>query len=344
MITILFVRLSAIGDITFATPLLAAARRAHPHARLIWLVQAEYRALLDHHPDLDAVIACPLRHWQHLWRTRRWGELWRSIAALRATLRSYEIDLALDLQGLLKSGVLTWLSGARERIGLGSREGSQWLMTRTVPRAGDARQIGSEYRHLAAALGWATDDWEMAVHYSAADAAYVADFIAEQHLHQCYAVLCPFTTRPQKHWLEERWLEVAARLHDELHVTPVLLGGTADRAAAARLVAASSGQILNLVGATSLSEAAALIDHAALVLAVDTGLGHIGLALATPTVLLFGSTRPYLDPGRDNARVLYHALPCSPCKRHPSCAGSWDCLRQISVADVIAAAQQVSVE
>ncbi len=341
MPTILLIRLSAIGDIVFASPLIAALRRTYPQARIVWLVQAEYRSLLDQHPDLDEVIACPLRHWQHLWHQRRWGELMRGIWALRGLLRSYQFDLAIDLQGLLKSGLLTWFSAARERIGLGSREGSQWLMTRRVERGGVATQIGSEYRYLAEILGLSTEHWAMAVHYGASEAEYVADFMREKQLQHGYAVLCPFTTRPQKHWFDDRWRTLAERLQRDLGVSVLVLGGLAERPAARQLLAANDAQLIDLVGKTSLTEATALLDHAALVIAVDTGLGHIGVALNTPTVLLFGSTRPYLNPGCASAQVLYQALPCSPCKRHPSCEGRFDCLRAISVEAVLATAKQL---
>ncbi len=338
MKTILLVRLSAIGDIVFASPLIAALRRTWPDARIVWLVQSECRALLDHHPDLDEVIVCPLHHWRQLWRERRISELLRGILALRATLHAYQFDLALDLQGLLKSGLLTWLSGARARIGLGSREGSQWFMTRTLPRGGDSRRIGSEYLYLAETLGLPTDDFAMAVHYGELDAASVANLIAHNGLSNGYAVFCPFTTRPQKHWIEERWVQLAVRVQTEFGLTPVLLGGPANQTAAQRI---SDGLLVNLAGQTSLTEAAALIDHAALLVAVDTGLGHMGIALNTPSLLLFGATRPYLDTTRANAQVLYHPLPCSPCKRRPTCNGRFDCMGLITVDDIITMAREV---
>ncbi|AFL74422.1 glycosyltransferase family 9 protein [Thiocystis violascens] len=341
MNAILLVRLSAIGDIVFASPLIAALRRAWPQARIVWLVQSECRVLLDHHPDLDEVIVCPLQHWRRLWNARRFGELLKGVRALRATLRARDFDLALDLQGLLKSGVLTWLSGARQRIGLGSREGSQWLMTRALPRGGDARRIGSEYLYLAETLGLPTDDFAMAVHYGESEAAFVAEIVARQGLAGGYAVFCPFTTRPQKHWFEERWVRLAARVKSEFGLTPVLLGGPGDREAAARIEDASDGLLVNLAGQTSLLEAAATIDRAALLIAVDTGLGHMGIALDTPSLLLFGSTCPYLDTTRANARVLYHPLPCSPCKRRPTCGGAFDCMRRIEVDEIIEAARRV---
>lgn len=340
--SLLIVRLSAIGDIVFASPLIAALRQQWPEAHIAWLVQPECAALLDQHPDLDTVIVCPLRHWQRLWRAHRYAELWASVRTLRANLRHYDFDLALDLQGLLKSGLLTWLSGARERIGLGSREGSQWLMTRRLPRGGDVRLIGSEYRFLAATLGLPNaDDFKMAVYYSAADALAADLVIARESLANGYAVLCPFTTRPQKHWFEDRWAHLAQRLRAELGLIPVLLGGPSDGDAARRIVAAADEHLINLVGQTSLTEAAALIDRAALLIGVDTGLSHMGIACETPSVLLFGATCPYLETTRANARVLYQPRPCSPCKRHPTCNGRFDCMQALIVEDILRQADAV---
>jgi len=336
---ILLVRLSAIGDIVFASPLVGALRRACPEGHIAWLVQPECSALLDHHPDLDETIVCPMGHWRRLWRERRLRELAAGIRALRQTLRLRRFDLALDLQGLLKSGLLTRLSGAPERIGLGSREGSQWLMTRTLPRGGDPRRIGSEYLYLAEQLGLPTDPFEMAVHYSAADASFAQEAAVRERLTGGYVVLCPFTTRPQKHWFEERWATLASRLGSDLGLVPVLLGGPSDQEAARRIADDAGCRLVNLAGHTSLTEAAALIDGADLLVGVDTGLGHMGIALGIPSLLLFGSTCPYLETTRANARVLYHPLPCSPCKRRPTCGGAFTCMREIQVGEVLAAAR-----
>lgn len=341
MHAILIVRLSAIGDIVFASSLIPALRQRWPDAQLVWLVQSECAALLAHHPGLDAVIACPLRHWQRLWREGRLRELWRGIATLSATLHTYRFDLALDLQGLLKSGLLTWLSGARARIGLGSREGSQWLMTEVLPRGGEPLEIASEYRFLAERLGLPLDGFQLAVHYGPAEAAFADSTIGRLGLENGYAVLCPFTTRPQKHWIEERWGELARRLRAELGLIPVLLGAPNDRLAARRICAGAEDQLIDLTGQTSLTEAAALIDRAALLIGVDTGLSHMGIALNTPSLLLFGSTRPYLETGRPNARVLYHPLSCSPCKRHPTCQGRFDCMRALECSEILQAAAEV---
>jgi heptosyltransferase I len=344
---ILIVRLSAIGDIVFASPLIAALRRAHPRAHIAWLVQPECAPLLRHHPDLDEVIPWPHRDWRDLWRKRRWGALASAVRAFRKDLAGRGFDLALDLQGLLKSGALTRLSGAGERVGLGSREGSQWLMTRTLPRGGDPGRIGSEYLYLAERLGLPTDPFDMAIHYGAAEADRAAELIEAHGLGAGYALICPFTTRPQKHWFAPRWADLAQRLTTELGLPTLMLGSQADRGAAAEIRsltqtgAGTQAGLIDLVGETSLLEAAALIHRAALVVAVDTGLGHMGIAFARPTLLLFGSTCPYRNTTHGNARILYHRLPCSPCKRRPTCNGAFTCMRLIEVDEVLTAARAV---
>jgi heptosyltransferase-1 len=72
---------------------------------------------------------------------------------------------------------------------------------------------------------------------------------------------------------------------------------------------------------------------------VDTGLTHMGTAFKRPTVALFGSTRPYLDGRTPSTQVMYDALSCSPCRRHPTCAGRFDCMRQLTPERVWQCAQ-----
>lgn len=336
---ILLVRLSAIGDIVFATPLIHALRRAYPQAHIAWLVQPEYRDLLEHNTELDAVIECPLADWRKLWREGRFGDFWRRLMAMQDRLHAEQFDLAIDLQGLLKSGVLTWFTGARVRIGLGSREGSEWLMTRFVRRGGKPDEISSEYRYLAELLRLPVDDFAMQVAVSEEAADFAARQIKQHELEEGYVVLCSFTTRPQKHWPKRYWIQVMKRAKKRLGLTPVLLGGPDDQEAAAQLVDYCPKPVVNLVGKTTLSKAVALIDQAALVIAVDTGLGHIGIARERPSLLIFGSTCPYRETGREDARVLYNPRPCSPCKRTPSCRGRFDCMREIGPKEVLEQAQ-----
>lgn len=332
---ILLVRLSAIGDIVLASPLVASVRRAWPDAHVTWLAQPECAPLLRHHPDLDEVMAWPYGRLREHWRAGRPLALLREARELIGGLRARRFDLALDLQGLFKSALPVRISGAAERIGLRSREGSALLMTRVVDNVdADAERIGSEYRYLAQTLGLPLDGFEMAVHYALQDAAAADALITEQRLDAGFVVFCPFTTRPQKHWFAARWVELARRVRADTGLPGVLLGGPDDRAAAAAIRAAAGDALVNLAGRTSLLVAAALIERSRALIAVDTGLGHMGIAFKRPTLLLFGPTCPYLDTTRPEARVLYHRRDCSPCRRRPSCGGAFHCMRDIGVDEV----------
>lgn len=335
---ILIVRTSAIGDIVFASPIAGVLRAAYPHAHIAWLAEPGLGALVAADPAVDEVLSWPKAEWQRLWREGRLVALARAVRRFRRELAERRFDVAIDLQGLLKSGLVTRLSGAPRRIGLGSREGSHLLMTEVIEKRGVLERISSEYRYLAEQLGLPAGEFVPRLYAEPTAEARALARLSELGLAPgAYAVLAPFTTRPQKHWFEDAWQDLAPRLQNVLGLTPVMLGGPADGPAAARIAPPGSG-IANLVGATGLAEAAALVKHAGLVVGVDTGLTHMGIGFDRPTVAIFGSTRPYLDAGRPNARVIWLGLPCSPCRRHPTCGGAFTCLRDITPERVMAEA------
>jgi heptosyltransferase-1 len=336
----LIVRLSALGDVVMASGLIAAIRAVHPQAHLAWLVEPAAAPLLRGHPGLDELVVWPRDAWRGLWRERRWAELWREVRALRARLRAARFDLAIDAQGLLKSGLWCRLSGAPRRISLLGREGSAWLATeRLAPTRPEPPAMGWEYRALARHLGAPESAFRAEIALTPAARAAARAALDGAGVGAAYAVLAPFTTRAQKHWFDERWVALADALTAQ-GLTPVLLGGPGDTEAAAR-IAAQAPQLVNLVGKLKLDQSAAAIAAARLLVGVDTGLTHIGSACGVPTVALFGSTRPYLDARAEATRVLYQALPCSPCGRHPICGGRFDCMRQHTPATVSQAAREV---
>jgi len=327
---VLIVRSSAIGDVVFSSALPAAIRRTHPDAHIAWLVEPGIHELLLADPNIDEVIPWSKAEWVRLWKEGRRLELARRVLKLRRELHERRFDTALDLQGLMKSGFLTWLSGAPRRVGLGSKEGSQWLMSEVIPRGGEQARIGSEYKYLAEQLGLDAGDFLPTLTLAPAAQAAVRARLAGHGLTPGrYAVFAPFTTRPQKHWFEDAWQALAPQLIAATGLTPVILGGPADTEAAAR-IAAADPRIVNLAGQTRLPEAVAAIADAALLIGVDTGLTHMGTALARPTVAIFGSTCPYKHTGRNTGCVIWLGLECSPCKRRPTCGGKFTCLRDIT--------------
>jgi len=196
---ILIIRLSAIGDIIMASGLLPALRDLWPDAHFGWLAESAQADLLRHNPRLDRLHRLPRGRWRELMRTGQYRTLAGEIRALVRELRAERYDLALDLQGLLKSGIWARCSGAPRRIGLGSREGSQFLMTEVISRVMDDPRLGKEYRDLAVRLGARPERFVLDIPVPEAARQRVTSLLDAAGIGGPFAVLAPFTTRPQKH-------------------------------------------------------------------------------------------------------------------------------------------------
>src|SRR3989475_9396731 len=137
---ILIIKPSSLGDIVHALPTVASLRRRFPSARIAWLVKREWAAVLEGNPHLDEVLALDLS-------PKGW------LSAIRA-VRAGRFDTVLDLQGLLRSALLGWISGAPVRIGFANgREGSPWFYTERVPVPSPSMHAVDRYLLTAKYLG-----------------------------------------------------------------------------------------------------------------------------------------------------------------------------------------------
>jgi heptosyltransferase-1 len=334
---ILIIRPSAIGDIIMASPMIPAIRRAWPDAYVAWLADPAASDLLRHNRSLDGIVYWSKTTYKGYIKKGRWIKLIKEVIDLRRKLRRLNFDLAIDAQGLLRSRLLAWLSDAPERIGFDSKEPGRCLMTRIISRGHKKENMSSEYYHLVKMLGLSPIRFKPDIHLDKADMVAAENKLIDAGVNGAYAVICPFTTRPQKHWFIDRWAELTDELATRNHLPVVALGGPNDAAASRRIEALAQNRLYNLTAQTSLGQAAAVINNAALVVGVDTGLTHLGTAFERPTVALFGATRPYLHTPSPRTIVLYREMPCAPCRRRPVCAEAYTCMLDIGVADVVEA-------
>jgi len=341
-IRILILRTSAMGDVVMASPLAEGLRSRYPDARICWLAEPQVAPLLEGSPALDSVLIWPKMRWKELFRSKQWLTLFREMNVFIRKLRAEQFTLVIDAQGLFRTRLLAWLSQAPERIGLVSREPGRFLMTRLIQRGDVTCQMGSEYFHLLKQLGIDTADLRQSIHLSSASFTNASEVLASSGVHGNYIAFAPFTTRPQKHWFEQQWIQLAHEVTHRLALPIVWLGGPGDRSSAEILAAAGGG--ITLAGQTSLATSAAIIARSAVLVGVDTGLTHLGTAFNMPTVALFGSTCPYTHTRNPNTVVLYHQLSCSPCRRKPTCNGQYDCMQAITVAEVMQVMAQLLEE
>jgi len=277
-VRILIVRLSAVGDVVHGLPVLNALRDAFPQAVLAWVVEQRAAALLQGHKSLDELIVVP-RGW-----LKSPAMVWR----LRRRLRAMRFDLTIDLQGLTKSAVAAWLSGAPRRIGFGGangRELSPWLNNQRV--VSTARHVIDCNLQLLQPLGIESPGVRFDLPESPDDRATAERIIREAGLGDRFAVINPGAGWPSKLWPPERFAAVARHLGRRGVPTLVVWGGQREHDWAEEIVAGSSGGG-RLAAATSLAELAALARRASLFIASDTGPLHIAAAVGTPCVGLYG--------------------------------------------------------
>jgi heptosyltransferase-1 len=343
---IMVVRLSARGDVMFATPIIRAIRRRYPDTYITWVVEKAASDVVLHHPELDEVIVWDRKAWKKKIGRGKLLTAWRELRAFRRRLRQREYDLAIDMQGLLRSGWVTHMSGAPVRVGLGSKEGSSALVTHRYPTSIDIANMSGEPKLMAEWLGLDTSDFSLDLHLENEVRAGAGAALERAGVAGPFILIVPFTTRPWKHWVEERWGPLATALKKEFHMPVVLAGGPADREAADRVIAASNGEVVDLVGKTSLGEAVGVVARASLVIGVDTALTHAAHAFRRPAICVFGPAG-YSNPPTEMTRMVRHWLECVPCKAAGTklvCGGDYTCMKLITGQEIMAHARELMRE
>lgn len=276
---VLIVKLSAIGDVLHAMPTAVALRRALPEAEIAWAVEGRAGDLLDGHPAVDRVIRLP----------RGWLKSPRTVWKVRETMRSFAADVAIDLQGLLKSGLVSWFSGAGMRIGHAAPEAREWSwLTSTHRVTATAAHVVDRNLQLLEPLGIVPGEPRFDLPRSPTARLAVNEWWRSLALPDAPAVINPGAGWTSKLWPPERFGAVA-RLLGRRHglVSLIVWGGDAERTAAERIVEEAGGEAV-LAPATSLPELAEVAARARVFISSDTGPLHLAAAAGTPCVGLFG--------------------------------------------------------
>lgn len=291
-------RLSALGDVLHALPVLSALRARFPEARIDWAVEDRCAALVEGRPDLTEALVLPRRALNRAVRgVPEPGRLWRIVRGYVRTLRARRYDVALDLQGNLKSGAVTRMSGAALRFGLGgpeAREGNRFFTQRRATPPPEARHRVERGLALASALlGERLPYVPPDVPVDDATRAAVERMLSGVEAGAApFVVLHPGTSGfgAFKRWPPDRFGALARRIAADGRDVLVTYGpGEAQLADA--VVAASRGTA-RAVAPPSLPALAEIIRRASLFVAADTGPLHLAALVGTPLLGLFGPKDP----------------------------------------------------
>ncbi len=277
---------SSLGDVVHALPVLSALRAHWPDAHLAWVVNRGLRGLLDGHPDLDEVIPFD----RPKLKMNLGGIAW--ISNFLIGLRRKQFDLAIDLQGLLRSGIIARGTGARVRVGLsGAREGSRYFYTHQVGSIGPELHAVDRLLEVVEAFGADVTRPRFRVAFGAEDAAWARSIL--QAIPRPRLAVNVGARWLTKRWPPEQFAEVARRAVALKGAGLVLVGAPEDRPLVDALKAALGPiQSLDLCGRTSLPRLAALASEVDVFLSNDTGPLHLAAATGTRVVGVYTCTSP----------------------------------------------------
>jgi heptosyltransferase-1 len=326
---ILIVRLGAMGDVVHALPAAAALRQALPQARIDWLIEPRWAELLcasggssegprsEQRPLVDSIIPVDTKRWR---RALCSASTWRDAGAALRRLRTQRYELALDLQGSLKSAAFARLSAAhtvagsarpRESLarilyGLSAQSQGVHVIDQNLglalcAAAASVPGAGSSVARKAPQPAWLPRD-PQAVAWAQAE-------LASRGLTR-FALLSPGAGWPAKEWPAERYGEVARGLARDGLASLINIGPGGREAALADVIERGSGESARRIQC-SLGRLIALTRRASLFVGGDTGPMHLANALGVPIVALFGPT----DPARNGPYYTPSIVLRSPASR-----------------------------
>jgi heptosyltransferase I len=319
----LIIRLGALGDVIHGIPAAAALRRHFPQARIDWLVDPRYVPLLDLVEGLDRVIPFDPRD------LTRGSGAWSLVSELRDT----HYDAVLDFQGLLKSAALGRLAGARQTIGFPRahlREPLAALFYSTTADPGAAPHVIDKTLGLLAPLG--VVDRMVRFPISVPRTA-VSALLHDRFGPGGYSLINPGAAWPNKRWPPARFGSLAAAIDREHGLRSIVLWGPGEELLAESVAMASNGAA-EPAPPTTIPEIVAVAKGARLMVSGDTGPLHIGGAIGTPLVALFGPTYPERNgPWSPQDIVLSKVATCS-CLYQRQCSRGTRCIDDITVDEV----------
>ncbi|HDH10855.1 MAG TPA: lipopolysaccharide heptosyltransferase I [Nitrospirae bacterium] len=333
---ILIIKPSSLGDVIHALPFLNAVKESFPEARIDWVISKNLKGILEDNPLINELIIFNKDAWKSL---KNLPETLSDISSLRKNLQSKRYDMVVDLQGLLRSGLIAFSAPGTLKIGFAdSREGSRVFYDKKVS-ANSASHAVDRCLEVAKEIGARVNNVVFPLHIDNAASLKIKKLLGDIDE---YIVIAP-----SARWLTKRWpAERFASLIKKVSAPCVITGSKGDIKRAQKIMGdrmqsrEHRDKVINICGKTGLKELAALIAGAKAVVSNDSGPMHIAAALDIPTVAIFGptdplKTGPYGWQTNRRLRVIKADIPCSPCRKKK--CDEFICMENISVEMVFEA-------
>lgn len=337
---ILLVRLSAIGDVLHATTVARRIKEIQPHCELSWIVSPPASSLLTNNPYIDHLLVWNRNAFDQAVAQHHFREAWHLLKNARALMLPQHFDIALDIQGLFLSGLITRLSGAKRRIGIHERHEGNFLFMSEQGKDIDEPHKIRRYLSVLQPFGVSPYDFTpgLTLKLTPELRQFAQDFWQSHHIvtgdaKRPLLLVNTRTTWPDKNWPPESFAEALNTLPDNIQI--VFTGAPNDRPFIKKAQSLLNHLSLAIAGETNLLQLAAIFERADLLLTGDTGPLYIAEAVGLKTLSLWGPTHPDIyGPLTPGHHFILSPNPCvacckTHCKRHTNA-----CMKAIAPAVV----------
>ncbi|OYQ43410.1 lipopolysaccharide heptosyltransferase I [Rhodoferax sp. TH121] len=310
---ILIVKLSSLGDVVHAMPAVQDLRLAYPQAQIDWVVEAAFAPLVARCEGVQQVIPCALRQWRKAPFSARTRSEWR---AFKTRLQAQAYDAVIDLQGLSKSALVSWLARTTpggKRYGLANQtEGSgfeapaRWVADVAIEIEPHVHAVQRSRILCAAGLGYVLQG---PAQWGLRPGALVSVQPVKQGDNpfvpkKAVVALVHGTSRADKEWPQSSWVELGRRLNHAGFAVALLHGNAAEKATSEAIAAQLHDAWV--WPAMALDAMTDTLAHCAGAVGVDSGVSHIAVALDLPHVQIYNfdtawRTGPEVLAGTDAA-------------------------------------------
>ncbi|MEW5895707.1 MAG: lipopolysaccharide heptosyltransferase II [Candidatus Omnitrophota bacterium] len=328
MKNILVVNVNWLGDVIFSTTVFKALRLQFPDARICCMAVPRVVPVLECCPYVDEIIVYDEKG------AHRW--LWQKLKLIMK-LRKYHFDAAFLLHRSWTRAFMVYLAGVRQRVGYDVKDLGR-LLTRKVDVPEGNIHRADYYLHVIESFGIPVTD--RTIELSAPEDArrQVDSFLMLKGIRKddFLAVVNPGGNWPLKRWPKENFALLIERMIRELKIRVVISGSAGDEALADEIREASHVVPLVMAGKTSLPQIFALMKRANIVISADSGPMHMASSAGTPTIAIFGPTRPEVTGprGKGEVIILQKELECNKQACYNLDCPDNRCMRAVTVDEV----------
>ena len=310
---ILVIKMSSLGDIVHTLPVLPLLKERFPEVEISWLVEKGHQPLLLQNPFIDSLITVDTLRWR---KKPLSLSTYRELFSAIKELRRGRFDLAIDFQGLIKSGLLAFLSGVPLRLGFGKNNlrepWSSIFLNRSRPSAAQEIHVIDKNLGLLKPLGIDSSRVEFPLAVSEDAERYVTESLRALKLTE-FVIINPGGGWRSKRWSPEKYASLADMIIDRVGYQILLTWGPGERELA-REIASRMKSSSAISFSTDIPQLIALIKRAKLLVGGDSAPLHLAVACGIPAVGIYGPSDPDRNGPYNTADiVIRRKVPCAPC-------------------------------